>query len=356
MDSHSTRPYYSTLETKTHTRISEMADDLNLEILPPNQRHMDHWQPLIVTGTGSKDYRESSKHLRRRHRVEHPETYDEKDRWMLGEAIQRLNDALEKTWEGITTDCVFKTNPRIAIWDSTWGEPKAYCQCISKNDPLMVVLEETREEPKAYCISKNVSLEVLEATRGGAERDCKFKIGRVRTDLKVRVLAIVLVCTSCTSCSCVFDEVPPKLRYFSHVRDEDSIYKAICEPDQFDPSTSDQIAERPRDGNQQPDDQSALENSGPSHDLDIESLYHQTPGLSRNTHHVTVCHALIGTSILGVATSLSLALWWSFAHGDPGSGFTIGSYVLAVFGVLVGIPGYRHSKNCQCWESKPKGA
>lgn len=154
----------------------------------------------------------------------------------------------------------------------------------------------------------------------------------------------------------VIIEAPPKHRSSNIVQDGDNIYQAICEPDQFDPSTSDHIAERPTDGNQQPDDQFALVNSGPSYDQDVESLLQQTTGHLRNAHRVTVCHALIGTSILGVATSLSLALWWSFAHGDPGSGFTIGSYVLAVFGVLVGIPGYRHSKICQCWESKPKGA
>lgn len=138
--------------------------------------------------------------------------------------------------------------------------------------------------------------------------------------------------------------------------DEDNIYQAICEPDQSDPSTSDHIAEQPTDENQQPDDQCALAYLEPSYDQDIESLLQQTPAHSRNARRVTVCHALMGISVLGVATSLSLALWWSFAHGDPGSGFTIGSYVLAVSGVLVGIPGYRHSKNCQCWKSKPKGA
>ena len=75
----------------------------------------------------------------------------------------------------------------------------------------------------------------------------------------------------------------------------------------------------------------------------------------RSGTRVTMCHALIATSVVGIATSLSLSLWWSFAHGDPGSGFTMGSYVLAVFGVLVAIPGDRHSKVCRCWDTEVSG-
>lgn len=98
------------------------------------------------------------------------------------------------------------------------------------------------------------------------------------------------------------------------------------------------------------DDHRGLTTSTLSFPQEIESLAWQDPNHSRNRYRITVCHALIGTSIAGIATSLSLALWWSLAHSDPGSGFTLGSYVLTAFGVMVGIPGYSHSKVCKCWE------
>lgn len=150
------------------------------------------------------------------------------------------------------------------------------------------------------------------------------------------------------------------IQYFAQDRsldcDRAQLHHALGEPDRAVPSTFDHIEEPQADGHQLIYDQRGLATQCLIRQQDTESLSQQTSGHSRNAHRVTVCHALIGTSIVGIATSLSLALWWSIAHGDPGSGFTIGSYVLAVFGVLVGIPGYRHSKNCQCWESKPKGA
>lgn len=121
------------------------------------------------------------------------------------------------------------------------------------------------------------------------------------------------------------------------------------------PSTFDHIAEPQADGSQLLNDQRGLATPTLSCPQDIESISWQDPGHLTHAYRLTVCHALMGTSVVGVATSLSLALWWSIAHGDPGSGFTIGSYVLAVFGVLVAIPGYQHSKVCKCWESKSKG-
>lgn len=94
------------------------------------------------------------------------------------------------------------------------------------------------------------------------------------------------------------------------------------------------LTELPTDGNQHLDDQHRLAAANLSLPQDCESPTRQTPSDSANTYRIKTCHAMIGTSTVGVGTSLSVALWWSFARSDPGSGFTIGSYVLAVFGVM----------------------
>lgn len=140
----------------------------------------------------------------------------------------------------------------------------------------------------------------------------------------------------------------------SHARDQDKAHQTLGGPNRPGPDTFDRTIEPDVDAHQLLDGQRGLTTSILSCARDIESLATQSPTHPRNAYRVTVCHALIGTSIIGIATSLSLALWWSIAHGDPGSGFTIGSYVLAIFGVLVAIPGYPHSKACRCWDRKSK--
>lgn len=136
--------------------------------------------------------------------------------------------------------------------------------------------------------------------------------------------------------------------YYRHVRDQDDLHRPPGGPERLGANTSDRTMEPDIDDIQPLGDQRGLPNLTTSCLQDIESLAWQAPIHSRNTYRVTVCHALIGTSVVGIATSLSLALWWSLAHGDPGSGFTIGSYVLAAFGAMVAIPWYPHSKACRC--------
>lgn len=138
-----------------------------------------------------------------------------------------------------------------------------------------------------------------------------------------------------------------------HVRDQDDLHQPPGGPDWLGANTLNGTIEPDIDDNQPSDDQRGLPNLTTSCLQDIESLAWHAPIHSRNAYRVTVCHAFIGTSVVGIATSLSLALWWSLAHGDPGSGFTIGSYVLAAFGAMVAIPWYPHSKVCRCWERKP---
>lgn len=136
--------------------------------------------------------------------------------------------------------------------------------------------------------------------------------------------------------------------------------QALGEPDRRGSSTSDPIHPRSQYGIREPQangiglsyDQHDLTDPAPSEAQNIESISRQAPGHLQDGYRVKTCHVLMGTSVVGVATSLSLALWWSIVHDDPGSGFTIGSYVLAAFGVLVAIPAYPHSKVCNCWESR----
>lgn len=141
--------------------------------------------------------------------------------------------------------------------------------------------------------------------------------------------------------------------------------QALGEPDRRGSSASDPIHPRSQCGIREPQangirlsyDQHDLTDPTPSDpQQDIDSISRQAPGHLQDSYRVKTCHALMGISIVGVVTSLSLALWWSIAHNDPGSGFTIGSYILAAFGVLVAIPAYPHSKVCTCWESRSKGS
>lgn len=135
----------------------------------------------------------------------------------------------------------------------------------------------------------------------------------------------------------------------SRIGDQDGVRTCLGGLERPGPYNFDCIIEPDAEGSQLLGDQRGLAAPTLSFPRDTEGLAWQPPSHPRNTYRVTVCHALIGTSIVGIATSLSLALWWSLAHGDPGSGFTLGSYVLAAFGVLVAIPGYPHSKACRCW-------
>lgn len=61
------------------------------------------------------------------------------------------------------------------------------------------------------------------------------------------------------------------------------------------------------------------------------------------------CYILIGVSLVGFSLSLALALWWALTHDDISGGFTVGGYIIAATGLLLVVPGYRHSQLCQCW-------
>ncbi|KAF2877637.1 hypothetical protein BDV95DRAFT_154047 [Massariosphaeria phaeospora] len=67
------------------------------------------------------------------------------------------------------------------------------------------------------------------------------------------------------------------------------------------------------------------------------------------------CFILASLAFLGVSSSLALSLWWSIAHADVSGGFTMGAYIVAVFGVPMGVVGYRHSQTCRCWERAKRG-
>jgi len=64
------------------------------------------------------------------------------------------------------------------------------------------------------------------------------------------------------------------------------------------------------------------------------------------------CVVLIIFTFLAFAGSLSFAVWWSVSRNDVSGGFTIGSYIVAVIALPIGIASYQHSRSgCQCWQS-----
>lgn len=324
-----------------------MAKDLITETLSPNQRAMARWLRLMLTPTCSMDFGKSSENLRRRHQVEHPGTYDDKFEWVLSqqcvEAEKQLTDALGAKQGEPTTNCACKNDPLMTALEANWRQLTT--DGILKSVPFTTALD-------ANCTVMNYLLMAgSKVNQGKRTTNCDFKKYPLMSAV-VRLLASQDPVYSSSTSSFEL----PNLRFSIHARHEDNINQATSEPDQSDTSISDHTAERLTDGNQQPDDQCALVNSESSYYQDIEGLSREALNHPYTACRITVCYALIGVSIVGVAMSLSLALWWSIAHGDPGSGFTIGSYILAAFGVLLGIPGYRHSKTCQCWDGKPKGA
>lgn len=97
--------------------------------------------------------------------------------------------------------------------------------------------------------------------------------------------------------------------------------QALGESDRRGSSTSDPIHPRSQCGVREPQangiwlscDQHDLTHPTPSSARNIESISRQAPGHLQDGYRVKTCHVLMGTSVVGVATSLSLALWWSSA-------------------------------------------
>jgi len=69
-----------------------------------------------------------------------------------------------------------------------------------------------------------------------------------------------------------------------------------------------------------------------------------------STRQWRLCYILIGISVFAIASSLTLALWWSITKNDVSSGFTIAAYVVAVFGLPVASVQVRHNRTCKCWD------
>ena len=102
-------------------------------------------------------------------------------------------------------------------------------------------------------------------------------------------------------------------------------------------------------------------NSFSNHHLESYSLpYFTLLGRSATDDHtpkiafaVRPCIFLIILAFLAFAISLSLAMWWSVSRNDVSGGFTIGSYIVAVVALPIGIASYQHSRSgCQCWQAR----
>lgn len=67
---------------------------------------------------------------------------------------------------------------------------------------------------------------------------------------------------------------------------------------------------------------------------------------------IRMCIFLICLFLLTLALSLSLALWWAETHDDISGGFTVGSYIVAIAGIPIGLASLIHFRSCKCWECK----
>lgn len=283
---------------ETHTRTSEMAKDLSTETLSPKQRAMAPWLRLSLTPTCSMDFGKSSENLRRRHQVEHPGTYDDKYEWVLSQ--QYVEVVKQLIWLGAkqgepTTNCACKNDPLMTALEANWRQLTT--DCILKSDPFMIALE-------ANCTAKNYGLMAgLKVKQGERTANCDFENYPLLSAVGRLLASQDHVYSSSTSSFELSN-----CRSSIHARHEDNINQATSEPDQSDTGISDHTAERLMDGNQQPDDQCALVNSESGYYQDIKGLSREALNHPYTACRITVCYALIGVSIVGVAMSLSLAL------------------------------------------------
>ncbi len=63
-----------------------------------------------------------------------------------------------------------------------------------------------------------------------------------------------------------------------------------------------------------------------------------------------VCYYLVATTVLGIAASFGVAVWWAQTRRDASAGFTMGGYVIAVDALVVAVVGMLHRPGCRCWK------
>lgn len=72
----------------------------------------------------------------------------------------------------------------------------------------------------------------------------------------------------------------------------------------------------------------------------------------RRWPRIRMCTVFLLLSLLAFILSLAVAMWWTSTRNDISGGFTVGSYVVGVVGLPLGLAGLGHYRVCRCWKTK----
>ncbi|KAI1380969.1 hypothetical protein F4677DRAFT_206019 [Hypoxylon crocopeplum] len=61
------------------------------------------------------------------------------------------------------------------------------------------------------------------------------------------------------------------------------------------------------------------------------------------------CFFLLATAMLLLFASFAISLWWSINQKDVSGGFGMGSYMVGISSLTIGVATYAHRQDCRCW-------